>query len=65
MCENLQSSEAIAGHTFNVHGPAGSVHVEALLTSTDQVARDLRQSSPFVGVLTEAEPREILKELLR
>lgn len=43
----------------------GAGHVEALLTSTDQFARDLRQSSPFAGVLTEAERREILKELQR
>ncbi len=43
----------------------GPSHVAALLTSTDQFARDLRQSSPFAGVLTEEERREILKELQR
>lgn len=43
----------------------GAGHVEALLTSTDQFARDLRQSSPFAGVLTEEERRAILKELQR
>lgn len=43
----------------------GAGHVEALLTSTDQFARDLRQSSPFAGVLTESERREVLKELHR
>ena len=43
----------------------GAGHVEALLTSTDQFARDLRQSSPFAGVLTESERREVLKELQR
>lgn len=43
----------------------GSGHVEALLISTDQFARDLRQSSPFAGVLTEEERREVLKELQR
>lgn len=43
----------------------GAGHVEALLTSTDQFARDLRQSSPFAGVLTEEERREVLKELQR
>jgi len=43
----------------------GAGHVEALLTSTDQFARDLRQSSPFAGVLSEKERREVLKELQR
>jgi len=41
----------------------GAVHVEALLTSTDQFARDLRQSSPFAGVLTEEERRQALNTL--
>ncbi len=39
----------------------GAGHVEALLGSTDQFARDLRQSSPFAGVLTEEERSEALK----
>jgi len=43
----------------------GAGHVEALLTSTDQFARDLRQSSPFAGVLNEEERRDTLKELQR
>lgn len=43
----------------------GAGHVEALLTSTDQFARDLRQSSPFAGVLSGEERREVLKELQR
>ena len=43
----------------------GAGHVEALLTSTDQFARDLRQSSPFAGVLTQQERREVLKGLQR
>ena len=43
----------------------GAGHVEALLISTDQFARDLRQSSPFAGVLTEEERRELLKGLRR
>lgn len=43
----------------------GARHVEQLLTSTDQFARDLRQSSPFAGVLTEDERREALQELQR
>lgn len=38
----------------------GAGHVEALLTSTDQFARDLRQSSPFAGVLNEEERRHAL-----
>lgn len=38
----------------------GAGHVEALLTSTDQFARDLRQSSPFAGVLSEDERRHVL-----
>jgi len=43
----------------------GAGHVEALLTSTDEFARDLRQSSPFAGVLTEVERHEVLKGLQR
>jgi transcriptional regulator with XRE-family HTH domain len=43
----------------------GAGHVQALLTSTDQFARDLRQSSPFAGVLAEEERREILRGLQR
>jgi hypothetical protein len=40
----------------------GSGHVEAMLISTDQFARAPRQNSPFAGVLTEEERREVLKE---
>lgn len=43
----------------------GASHVEALLTSTDQFARDLRQSSPFAGVLTDSERRDALIDLRR
>jgi transcriptional regulator with XRE-family HTH domain len=38
----------------------GVGHIEALLTSTDQFARDLRQSSPFAGVLSVDERRGVL-----
>ena len=41
-------------------GPVGS-----LLTSVDQFARDLRQSSPFAGVLTDDERRRALQGLHR
>ena len=41
-------------------GPVGS-----LLTSADQFARDLRQSSPFAGVLTEDERRRAVSGLRR
>jgi len=41
----------------------GAGHVEALLTSPDQFARDLRQSSPFAGVLTKDERRQALNTL--
>jgi len=43
----------------------GAGHVQALLTSVDQFARDLRQSSPFAGVLSEEERREVLDGLHR
>lgn len=43
----------------------GAFHVEALLTSTDQFARDLCQSSPFAGVLTDSERRDALISLRR
>jgi transcriptional regulator with XRE-family HTH domain len=43
----------------------GATHVEALLTSTDQFARDLRQSSPFAGMLTDSERRDALIDLRR
>ena len=37
----------------------------SLLTSVDQFARDLRQSSPFAGVLTDDERRRAVHELQR
>jgi hypothetical protein len=40
-------------------GPLDRLH--AVLTGTDQVARDLRHSSPFAGVLTDEERLSILK----
>ncbi|MBN4047602.1 helix-turn-helix domain-containing protein [Acidimicrobiaceae bacterium AH-315-P05] len=43
----------------------GAGPVEALLTSLDQFARDLRQSSPFAGVLSEDERRKVLHGLHR
>lgn len=43
----------------------GPRHVAALLTSTDQFARDLRQTSPFAGVLSVAERREAVAGLKR
>jgi predicted transcriptional regulator len=43
----------------------GASHVEALLTSTDQFARDLRQSSPFAGVLTDYERQRAVSGLQR
>jgi transcriptional regulator with XRE-family HTH domain len=43
----------------------GPHHVEALLTSADQFARDLRQSSPFAGVLSDAERRNAVAGLKR
>jgi hypothetical protein len=36
--------------------------VLALLTSTDDRSRRLRQSNPFVGVLTEAERNAIIRQ---
>ncbi len=43
----------------------GAGPVGALLTSVDQFARDLRQSSPFAGVLSEGERRDVLRGLQR
>jgi transcriptional regulator with XRE-family HTH domain len=43
----------------------GAPHVASLLTSTDQFARDLRQSSPFAGVLTEVERAASISGLRR
>jgi len=43
----------------------GASHVGAMLTSTDPVARDLRQSSPFAGVLTEEERQQAVSGLRR
>ena len=43
----------------------GAGHVEALLISTEQFARDLRQSSPVAGVLTQEERGEVLNGLQR
>ena len=43
----------------------GAGHVGALLTSVDQFARDLRQSSPFAGVLSEGGRRHVLSGLQR
>ena len=43
----------------------GASHVGAMLTSTDPVARDLRQSSPFTGVLTEEERQQAVSGLRR
>ena len=43
----------------------GVYHVASLLTATDQFARDLRQSSPFAGVLTEAARAEAIRSVGR
>jgi transcriptional regulator with XRE-family HTH domain len=43
----------------------GAGHVDALLISTDQIARDHRQSSPFAGVLSGEERQKVLEELQR
>ena len=43
----------------------GANQVGAILTSTDPVARDLRQSSPFAGVLTEVERQQPVSVLGR
>jgi len=43
----------------------GTNHVVAILTSTDQIARDLRQSWPFAGVLTEEERQQAVSVLGR
>lgn len=41
----------------------GPTYVAAVLVSKDQFARDLRQSSPFAGVLTEHERAEAVHEV--
>jgi hypothetical protein len=43
----------------------GASHVGAMLTSTDPVARDLRQSSPFASVLSEEERQHAVSGLRR
>ncbi len=43
----------------------GAGPVGALLTSLDRFARDLRQSSPFAGVLSEGERRHVLSGVQR
>ena len=68
---NLSRIRAAASHEhrwINVWASileGGPRHVEALLISTDQFARDLRQTSPFAGVLTDAERREAIAGLKR
>lgn len=43
----------------------GPAYVAALLASKDQFARDLRQSSPFAGVLSEDERADAVREVRR
>lgn len=43
----------------------GSAYTAAVLVSKDQFARDLRQSSPFAGVLTEDERAEAVRGVRR
>jgi transcriptional regulator with XRE-family HTH domain len=43
----------------------GPVYVAMMLTSKDQFARDLRQSSPFAGVLTDEERLAAVRDIKR
>lgn len=43
----------------------GQFHIVALLTSKEQFARDLRQSSPFAGVLTQVERADAVSGVVR
>lgn len=43
----------------------GPSYVAAVLVSKDPLARDLRQSSPFAGVLTDAERTEVVRGVRR
>jgi hypothetical protein len=68
---NLERMRATATHEFAwidiwdaVLG-LGVHHVSSLLTSTDQFARDLRQSSPFAGVLSETMRAEAIRGVHR
>jgi hypothetical protein len=43
----------------------GPESTAAILVSKDQLARDLRQSSPFAGVLTDSERAEAIRGVTR
>jgi len=43
----------------------GPEYVAAILVSTDQLARDLRQSSPFAGVLSDGDRAEAIRGVTR
>lgn len=68
---NMKTMRAAASHEhawlaiWSALLDLGPSYVGAVLVSKDQMARDLRQSSPFAGVLSEEERSEAVREVRR